>query len=1015
MGSYATWRGAMLVLLFPETLLDGTLRDQQTPEFTTMVQSLQQGPALTAGQARQLACQYDAYFRDICSIKVQASCLVQSRLDDGESCAGSGAPQSAQLLDMFGFAENSKTVYWSTYNKQDTSGYAQTFWNQVPGLSGQQLTAISGAAPFQDHSERMWVLLIYQVSTTSGPALGVTRYDPDIPGLDGWEGTAYPLPGLSDWTSFSAQLGPQNGVTDPPTVVVTLPDGSYYVRQLSLDGTGWSDVNWMQAGAWVSWAPAVTANVFMNENAGTANDIAISVVSRNTHSLDLFWVDEDSDNVQYSSADATVNNNQFTSPLNIDPSFSAGSYVTALARSPDHLDVFAAQGPGDNITGSILWSWWDANVDDAQWHPFQPLPDITPNPVTGGRILAVTTGGHRVDVFGYSREAANSAAATIVWTWRSDSPAADDYWHPWVPVGAPISSLFGEPCVIARDDNHIDLFVYDQDNGISHNYLDIPFGNWQGQWSVISNMVAPFLLGAVAPTADTVYLFADGPRSSRGDFSSSAAGSWTAFELIPNSAAAAIGGDVAALSRRPTRLDVFYRDSSVYGSYSEQGVGGGAFQPWVAISDSSTIPATYSLLRGTVSSASRSPGRIDLFTPGGTGGIGGDGSASIYTSYWQDIDWTSTPPELPPFSPIPVTTANTPLDIPAQLSSNDLQARRTGIQETFQANLAVAAGFTEPAPASTLAYLQEAYYFVPMYLANQLCQQGQFTAALDWYRTTTTTASPSRSATSTMAWSSTRISRPFTRWPANWLQDPLNPHAIAATRRYAYTRYTVLQIVQCMFSYADSLFTADTSESDAEARTWYMTGLELLSLAIFSQSSDPCAGLTIPVLDTPVDGPWTGLLPQLAGSMTAIDRPSVLATLVPQVIHALGGKTTWPDRFAAAQALIVTEPGGPAGLSHCRGSTGHPQRQCRSRLRGAARHPARGPGGYSYRSGRRCRDQFRCHVLGRRHIRGGRPAGRDGPSDGSRGRDNRAGPRRRKGGSCGCHSGPGSHPDKADS
>ena len=85
-----------------------------------------------------------------------------------------------------------------------------------------------------------------------------------------------------------------------------------------------------------------------------------------------------------------------------------------------------------------------------------------------------------------------------------------------------------------------------------------------------------------------------------------------------------------------------------------------------------------------------------------------------------------------------------------------------------------------------------------------------------------------------------------------------------------------------------------------------MTGLELLNLAIFSQPADPCAGLAIQVLDTPVDDPaWAGLLPQLAGSITAIDKPSVLAALVPQVIRALGGKAAWPDRFAAAQALIT--------------------------------------------------------------------------------------------------------------
>ena len=97
------------------------------------------------------------------------------------------------------------------------------------------------------------------------------------------------------------------------------------------------------------------------------------------------------------------------------------------------------------------------------------------------------------------------------------------------------------------------------------------------------------------------------------------------------------------------------------------------------------------------------------------------------------MDFSPPPLQLPPFSPVPVVTA--PLDIPGHLSSADLQKRSPVIKQAFEANMAVPAGFTQAAPASTMTYLQEAYYFVPVYLANQLQQQGQFTAALDWYRT----------------------------------------------------------------------------------------------------------------------------------------------------------------------------------------------------------------------------------------------------------------------------------------
>ena len=207
-----------------------------------------------------------------------------------------------------------------------------------------------------------------------------------------------------------------------------------------------------------------------------------------------------------------------------------------------------------------------------------------------------------------------------------------------------------------------------------------------------------------------------------------------------------------------------------------------------------------------MSAVSQQPLRTDLFAAlygGATGSQGG-----IYTTYWQDVDFQAAPLDLPPFA---VPAGSPPLDIPAQESSTDLQQRAQDIRSAFAAN--------QGAPASTVAYLQEAYYFVPVYLANQLVQQGQYQAALDWYRTVYDYTVPEqiRDIYYGLVLDENLPAAALTL-PAGWLLDPLNPHAIAATRRDAYTRYTVLQIVQCLFAWADSLFTTDTSESDAQAR-----------------------------------------------------------------------------------------------------------------------------------------------------------------------------------------------------
>src|SRR6185312_15936500 len=63
----------------------------------------------------------------------------------------------------------------------------------------------------------------------------------------------------------------------------------------------------------------------------------------------------------------------------------------------------------------------------------------------------------------------------------------------------------------------------------------------------------------------------------------------------------------------------------------------------------------------------------------------------------------------------------------------------------------------------------------------------------------------------------------------DWLNDPLNPHAIAATRRDTYTRFTLQSIARCLLEYGDSEFTVDSSESLPRARALYTSALDLLA------------------------------------------------------------------------------------------------------------------------------------------------------------------------------------------
>jgi hypothetical protein len=76
-GSYATWRAAMFVFMYPDNLLLPSLRRQQTPAFRDLVTALRSGRRLTPVRARQIAAGYERYWGDVGLLKAVASCYAR--------------------------------------------------------------------------------------------------------------------------------------------------------------------------------------------------------------------------------------------------------------------------------------------------------------------------------------------------------------------------------------------------------------------------------------------------------------------------------------------------------------------------------------------------------------------------------------------------------------------------------------------------------------------------------------------------------------------------------------------------------------------------------------------------------------------------------------------------------------------------------------------------------------------------------------------------------------------------
>lgn len=164
----------------------------------------------------------------------------------------------------------------------------------------------------------------------------------------------------------------------------------------------------------------------------------------------------------------------------------------------------------------------------------------------------------------------------------------------------------------------------------------------------------------------------------------------------------------------------------------------------------------------------------------------------------------------------------------------ELQKQRARIKEAFNDNglpeLSETNEILPPFSLSNLTYLEEAFYFIPVALALQLQRAGQYTAALDWYRTVYdyTVSLDIRKIYYGLKREETYEAGYNRGTLDNWLSAPLDIHKIASTRRNTYTRFTLFSVLRCLLADADAEFTRDTAESLPNARTLYETALELL-------------------------------------------------------------------------------------------------------------------------------------------------------------------------------------------
>ncbi|TSJ44731.1 neuraminidase-like domain-containing protein [Fluviicola chungangensis] len=201
--------------------------------------------------------------------------------------------------------------------------------------------------------------------------------------------------------------------------------------------------------------------------------------------------------------------------------------------------------------------------------------------------------------------------------------------------------------------------------------------------------------------------------------------------------------------------------------------------------------------------------------------------------------------------------------------------------------------------------LYEAYYFVPMLIALDQQQRGDYPTALSWYQSVydyTNNMAHKRKIFYGLVLEES-IVNVFDR-PADWLLDPLNPHLIAQTRTNAYTKYTLMNIIQCMTAYGDREFTIDTIETVPNARKLYTEVLDLLKVSELNVKPSQCYTSSHAcfqtAVETPVDFYWANMFAEVQSELESLNDVALIEEASEHLVGIFNGELETDAKFTNA-------------------------------------------------------------------------------------------------------------------
>jgi hypothetical protein len=330
------------------------------------------------------------------------------------------------------------------------------------------------------------------------------------------------------------------------------------------DGAIWTTWWHPAAGGWHAPFPVTTQGL-------APPGAPISAVARRPDHLDLFWV-HPSGGVwtqwwDGGSPDGAWHQHAAFAIPGADAA-AVGTATAAVARTPEHLDIFWA-----DTEGAIRTAWWYGLAADGAWHRHSSIAITTPGAAhSGAGVAAVARRPDQLDVFWVDR---GTRAIHTHW-WNGSHPGGKWHEHPAFPITGPEA---------APERGHVTAANAGPDR------IDVAWTNSEG--------------------AVVTHWWSAAPRSGWGDHQPH-----TLVPAVPTRP----GSRVALVARTASHLDAFWidDDQQVNAAWRHLGTNGGAW------STPGRIAAAEAASGTTVAAVARAADHIDLFWSG----------AGLRSSYW---------------------------------------------------------------------------------------------------------------------------------------------------------------------------------------------------------------------------------------------------------------------------------------------------------------------------------------------------------------------------------------------